>query len=289
MKINEHCLPCLVNQVVKVAELTQASNRDELYKRVFAYMSQMDFSKTNPEIIGETFQMLKAHIGNDDPYFQVRQYYNQLFLKELDHFEKRINNFETAVKYAIMGNIIDFSPMYHTDITDVMKLFDAADQQKLTINHTNDLINDIKTSQTLLYLGDNCGEICLDLLMLKQIKIFNPQLHIYFGVRGCPVVNDSIEEDAYLVGIDQYATIISNGDSSLGTVLNRTSVEFQEVYRKADVVIAKGQANFESLSEEDKNIYFLLMVKCAVISQYTGVALKSLVCMSNQKENKQDF
>lgn len=289
MKINEHCLPCLVNQVVKVAELTQASHKDELYKKIFAYMSHMDFAKTNPEIIGETFQMLKEHIGHDDPYYSVRQYYNQLFLKQIDKFEQRMDCFETTVKYAIMGNIIDFNPIHHTDIEDVMRLFDDVDQQALTINHISHLMSDIKTSQTLLYLGDNCGEICLDLLMLKQIKMMNPQIHIYFGVRGTPVVNDSIEEDAYFVGINQYATIISNGDSSLGTVLNRTSDEFQDIYKKADIVIAKGQANFESLSEEDKNIYFLLMVKCAVISQYIGVAQKSLVCMKNKKVNKNNY
>ena len=117
-------------------------------------------------------------------------------------------------------------------------------------------------------------------MLLKRIKALNPNISLYFATRGEPVVNDSIEEDAYKVGIDEYATIISNGDYSLGTVLSRVSQEFLDVYQKADVVIAKGQANFECLSEEKKNIYFLLMVKCAVISHYIGIPEKSLVCMS---------
>ena len=100
--------------------------------------------------------------------------------------------------------------------------------------------------------------------------------------RGKPVVNDSILEDAYEVGMDQYATIISNGDESLGTILSRVSQEFLDVYHQADLIIAKGQANFESLSEEDKNIYFLLMVKCDVISRYIGVKQKSFVCLSQK-------
>lgn len=138
--------------------------------------------------------------------------------------------------------------------------------------------NDIKKAKTILYLGDNCGEICLDKLLLKRIKQLNPSLKIYFGVRGKPVVNDSIESDAYEVGIDEYASIISNGDNSLGTILSRTSAQFNQIYQNCDFVIAKGQANFESLSEENKKIYFLLMVKCDVIAKYINVPEKSLVC-----------
>ena len=119
----------------------------------------------------------------------------------------------------------------------------------------------IETAKTILYLGDNCGEICLDKILLKKIKAMNPKVQIFFATRGAAVVNDSIEEDAYLVGIDEVATVVSNGDSSLGTVLSRTSKEFLQIYEKADVVIAKGQANYECLSTEKKNNYFLLKTK----------------------------
>ena len=98
----------------------------------------------------------------------------------------------------------------------------------------------------------------------------NPKVQIFFATRGAAVVNDSIEEDAYLVGIDEVATVVSNGDSSLGTVLSRTSKEFLQIYEKADVVIAKGQANYECLSTEKKNIYFLLMTKCQAIAKDIG-------------------
>ncbi|MEY8482389.1 ARMT1-like domain-containing protein [Lachnospiraceae bacterium 48-21] len=104
---------------------------------------------------------------------------------------------------------------------------------------------------------------------------------IFFAVRGEAVVNDSVEEDAYRVGMDAYASIVSNGDSSLGTVLYRTSGEFQEIYRNADVVVAKGQANYECLSEEKKKIYFLLMTKCKVIADDIGVPEMKMVCKLN--------
>ena len=126
------------------------------------------------------------------------------------------------------------------------------------------------------------GEICLDRLLLKQIKKVNPALSIYFAVRGAPVINDSIEADAYQVGIDEYATIISNGDDSLGTVLSRTSKEFNMIYNQSDIIISKGQANYESLSEAEENIYFLLMSKCDVIAKDIGVPSGSLICMKKR-------
>ncbi|WP_300078044.1 ARMT1-like domain-containing protein [uncultured Thomasclavelia sp.] len=278
MKINEKCLPCLINQVIKVANITNCSNRDDLYHQVFEQLSKIDFNKSNPEIIGMIFELVKKHLNNEDPYQEIRQYYNNLFLQSYDDFDKKINSFKTAIKYAIIGNIIDFSPINNQEITKIDDWFDNIDNLSLTIDHVDKLINDIKKAKTILYLGDNCGEICLDKLLLKRIKQLNPSLKIYFGVRGKPVVNDSIESDAYEVGIDEYASIISNGDNSLGTILSRTSAQFNQIYQNCDFVIAKGQANFESLSEENKKIYFLLMVKCGVIAKYINVPEKSLVC-----------
>lgn len=285
MKINYQCLPCLVNQVVRVAEMTNAKDREDLFRKSFEYLSHLDFSKTNPEIFGDSFKILLQHIENEDPYKETRSYYNRVFMNMFDMFEKEVDQspdpFGAAVKYAILGNIIDFGPMHKINMDEVLKLFNDSDNLALTVDHTEKLRNDIISAKSLLYLGDNCGEICLDKLLIKKIKEINPDIHIYFGVRGVPVVNDSIEEDAYNVGMDELATIVSNGDGSAGTVLSRTSQEFNRIYEAADVVIAKGQANYESLSgQEDKNIYFMLMTKCSVIAENIGVPQKSLLCMN---------
>lgn len=281
MKINEQCLPCLVNQAVKTANLTEADNREELYQKVFAQMSQLDFNKTNPEIVGENYRLLKQHIGCDDPYKDTKNFYNKLFLEKSNSYDEKITSIEEAVKYAIVANIIDFNPVHSNVDEDIKNFFSNIEGLELTINDVDLLLQDIQNAKRLLYLGDNCGEICFDKLLIKRIKDLNPKCRIYFGVRGEAVVNDNTEEDAYFVGMDEYATIISNGDYSLGTVLSRTSSQFREVYQSADVVIAKGQANYESLSEEDKNIYFLLMAKCKVIAEAIGVKEKSLVCLKS--------
>lgn len=287
MKMKDECLPCLINQVIKVADITKATNREKLYKDVFAYLSQIDFSETNPEIAGETFALLKKHIGNDDPYKEIRSYYNNLLLNMSPDFEEKIQKandpFLQALKYAVIGNIIDFNPVHNKSLEDILGFIKKVEQMDFTIDHTKQLRENLQQAKILLYLGDNCGEICLDKLFIKKIKEQFKDLSVYFAVRGEAVVNDSIEEDAYAVGMDEVATIISNKDGSLGTVLARTSDEFRNLFAQADVIIAKGQANYECLSEiKNKSITFLLMTKCAVIANDIGVPVQSLICM--QKE-----
>lgn len=186
------------------------------------------------------------------------------------------------MKYAIVGNIIDFNPIHNILLEDIFDCFKKMEEFELAIDDSKTLAEDILNAKTLLYLGDNCGEICMDKIFLKKIKELNPNIELLFGARGKPVVNDSITEDAFAVGIDEYAEVIDNGDGSLGTVLNRTSPEFKEAYRKADVIIAKGQANYECLSEENKNIYFLLMTKCDVIANDIGVEENKMICMKSK-------
>lgn len=275
MKMQEKCLPCVVNQAIKVADMVGMKEKGNLLRRVFSYLSQVDYNAiTSPELIGEIFSIIKEETGNQDPYKETRQKYNKMFLERLPVYEKEIeqskNPFEEAVKYAIIGNVIDFNPIHELTIRDVERHFKRLKGENLEINDASLLQKELETAKTILYLGDNCGEICLDKILLKKIKAMNPKVQIFFATRGAAVVNDSIEEDAYLVGIDEVATVVSNGDSSLGTVLSRTSKEFLQIYEKADVVIAKGQANYECLSTEKKNIYFLLMTKCQTIAKDIG-------------------
>lgn len=293
MIIHDKCLPCVVNQVIKVANITGIDKKEELLREVFTYLSKMDFQVTTPEIIGKIFGMIKKYTNNQDPYKETRNYYNTLFLKLLPEFERKIeqseNSFQLAMQYAIVGNIIDFNPIHNALLEDIFDCFEKMEEFELAIDDSEKLTGDILNAKILLYLGDNCGEICMDKIFLKKIKELNPNVKLLFGVRGKPVVNDSIAEDAFTVGIDEYAEVIDNGDDSLGTVLSRTSPEFKEAYRKADLVIAKGQANYECLSEENKNIYFLLMTKCDVIASDIGVEENKMICMKSLKKQSNNY
>ena len=288
MKIQDKCIPCIVNQAIKVADMVGLEDKNQLLRKVFTYLSQVDFNTSStPELIGEIFALLKKEIGNGDPYKETRVYYNKMFMEQVSDLEQEINVAENpfleAIKYAIIGNVIDFNPIHDLLLSDIEACFLRLKGEQLEINHSNLLMQEISNADTILYLGDNCGEICLDKILIKRIKELKPSCHVFFGTRGEAVVNDSVEEDAYLVGIDEYATVISNGDSSMGTVLYRTSKKFQEIYRNADIVIAKGQANYECLSNKNENIYFLLLTKCSVIANDIGVPEMKMICMKNGK------
>lgn len=286
VRIREKCIPCTIQQAIKVADMVGLKEKDDLLRKVFAYLSKVDFKiSTTPELIGEIFSLLKKEARNDDPYKETRTYYNNLFSRQLPTLEQEIDKtddpFRESVKYAIIGNIIDFNPIHDMQLPDVESYFARLKREKLEIDDSGFLRQEVAKANVLLYLGDNCGEICLDKILVKKMREVNPLCQIFFAVRGTAVVNDSVEEDAHAVGMHDYATIISNGDSSLGTVLHRTSKKFQEIYRKADIVIAKGQANYECLSEEKKNLYFLLMTKCEVIADDIGTEVMKMICMKN--------
>lgn len=191
MKINEQCLPCLINQAIKIANITNADNREELYKKIFAAMSNMDFSKTNPEIVGENYRLIKQHIGCDDPYRETKNYYNRFFLDKMDAYDKKIHSIEEAVKYAIVANIIDFNPVHANVKADMEHFFAEIDNLELTVNDVDYLVKDIRKANSILYLGDSCGEICFDKLLIKRIRQLNPKVQICFGVRGEAVVNEN--------------------------------------------------------------------------------------------------
>ena len=287
MRIHDKCIPCTVNQAIKVADIVGLKEKDDLLRNVFTYLSKVDYKSTStPELIGEIFSLLKTETCNDDPYQETRSRYNKMFLDQIPQLEQEINEsanpFLESIKYAIIGNIIDFNPIHDLSLSDIESCFTKLKREPLELDDSSLLFQEINKANTLLYLGDNCGEICLDKILIKKIKQINPLCHVFFATRGEAVVNDSVEADAYTVGMDAYATIISNGDYSLGTVLLRTSREFQEVYQNADIVIAKGQANYECLSEEKKNIFFLLMTKCEVIADDIGVPEMKMICMKNR-------
>ncbi len=287
MRIQEKCIPCIVNQTIKVADMVDLQEKNDLLKSVFGYLSKVDYtSSSTPELIGEIFALLKRETGNPDPYKETRARYNKMFLDQLPMLEQEITKaddpFLESIKYAIIGNIIDFNPIHDLSLADVKACFDKLKTESLELDDSALLLQELQSAAVLLYLGDNCGEICLDKILVKKMKEINPSCQIFFAARGTSVVNDSIEEDAYAVGIDDYADIISNGDGSLGTVLHRTSETFQDIYRKADIIIAKGQANYECLSEESQNIFFLLMTKCRVIANDIGIPEGKMICMKNR-------
>jgi hypothetical protein len=175
------------------------------------------------------------------------------------------NSFEIALKAAIAGNVIDFGVNGNITKNDVWTAIEEIMNSPIAGN-ISELQKSINESQKILYLADNAGEIIFDRLLLEQL----PGERVIFAFRGNPVLNDATREDAEFAGIDKLVKVIDNGSDAPGTILSDCSEEFVEHFHNADLIISKGQGNFESLSDCSKNIFFLLKVKCPVIASHIG-------------------
>lgn len=290
MNLNLNCILCNIRQVLTVTELLniEAAPREAIMREVLAYLHAADYRRSNPEIIGGTWKIITRHVKNENPYQAIKRYYNQELSKSAAAIKAMIqqspDTFAAALKIAITANLIDFAANHSFDETMLLKRIAAVNEQSLAIDDSKSLYEKLKTADTLLYLGDNCGEIVLDKIFIEHIKKIFPQLTVYFGVRGKPIVNDVTLEDAQMVQMADVAEVISNGDDSLGTVINRTAEPFRRLFYQADVIIAKGQGNFESLSEIDRSqVFFLFMAKCEAVANALQVANLSILCAENRK------
>lgn len=222
-----------------------------------------------PKLSCDLHMLLKQYSDNSDPYKQVKKQSNDLVLNRYPELKDLVfhssNYFDTALRLAIAGNIIDYGIGNYFDLQGTM---DTVLNSEFAIDDSLELKQALSEAKTVLYLGDNCGELVFDKLFIETIM--HPNL--IYAVRGEPVINDVTLEDARYVGMDKVADLISNGYGAPSTLLEYCSPEFQEVFNSADVIISKGQGNLEGLlGKTDKDVYFLLMVKCDVIADALGV------------------
>ncbi len=194
-----------------------------------------------------------------------------------DYIDQSSDPLYKALECAIKGNLIDFGAK-HTFSQELLKQLIFKDIQ-LTIDDSKQLFDELSYSQSLLYLCDNCGEIKLDLIFIDYIHKYYPHLHIYLNVRSQPILNDICMNDLKTLNIPDYIHITHNGFRASGVLYEHSSKEFQQLFNNCDVIISKGQGNFEALSDTCKNhLYFLFMSKCEIVSQLLNIDNMSIVC-----------
>ena len=282
MKTYFECFPCYVQQALRAARLFTDDPKiiKTLIDEVGMLFPHISFDMTSPEIGEFIYGKIREISGVEDPYENLKNQSTDEAL-ELVPFCKNIiaenpDPLFAAIKMAIAGNVIDFA-INHT--VDIPAEIEAILHKELTINNYDLFKKRLDTSETILYIGDNAGESVFDRLLIEQLT----GKKVFFGVRGTPVINDVIEKDAKRAGIDKVAEIVSSGSAVPGTILSKCSDEFKELFRNADIVISKGQGNYEGLSDEKREIFFLLRVKCEVIAGHIGVPVGSLVLMRSGK------
>jgi len=263
------CIPCAIGSLIKLFNkgLVPSEKQDDAMRCLLQFLSKEKFDQSPPALGREMHRLIRQTLNNSDPYKEIKNKSNSLMLGHYPILKEKVENapdpFDLALRLAIAGNVIDFGPNNSFDINVTLK---KAESVKLAVDHSQQLKSDLLSISTLLYLGDNAGEIVMDRLFLETINHPN----VYFAVRGAPVINDITKKDAILVGIDKIAAIISNGDDAPGTILENTSPEFRNIFNSVDLIISKGQGNYESLCGLDHNIYFMLMAKCDHVANHLG-------------------
>lgn len=284
MKTSAECFPCFLRQSLQVARICgcAADVQVRTVKELAAIIAGLDPELSPPANAEQVYRALAEITGCDDPYRQEKQRSNEEALRLLPGLRREIagaaDELAMAIRFAIAGNIIDYGAFASFDID---RALDNCRKEQPVVDHSTALIERIgslRPGADVLYLADNCGEIVYDSLLIEYL--FRRGCNLTVAVKDGPIINDALREDALAAGLDRYARIISNGSRCPGTVLADCSPEFCRVFASADLILVKGQGNFESLSEADREMYFLLTVKCPVAARHlaklAGVAEESL-------------
>lgn len=232
-----------------------------------------------PELSREAHVILHKHSNVPDPFASEKKQSNDLVLKMYPELKAKILNsddpFNTALRLAIAGNIIDFAVNSSFNLNETIE---RVLKVGFAIDDSLKLKEALSKANTVLYLGDNAGEIVFDKLFIEHIM--HPNL--YYAVRGKNVINDATIEDARYVKIDEVADVISNGDDAPSTILKYCSPEFNKLFDRADVIVSKGQGNLEGLlGKTKKPVFYLLMAKCDFIANALMVKKGDFVVKKN--------
>jgi uncharacterized protein with ATP-grasp and redox domains len=269
MNIALDCIPCIVNSFLRLLQsgILPDAEQEPAIRHLLDFLARADYRQSPPALGREMHRMIRELLKNPDPYKEIKEKFNTMMMGLYDDFQKMIRQahdpFDMAMRLAIAGNVIDFGPQRQLDVMDTIQRVVHAD---LAIDDSPQLRRDVEGASTVLYVGDNCGEIVTDKLFIEVMN--HPS--IYFAVRGSPVINDVTVEDAQIIGMDQLATIVTTGDDAPGAVWETASDDFKKLFFTADVVIAKGQGNLEGLIDVKHTIYFLLVTKCDLIAHRVG-------------------
>ncbi|MBP9900537.1 MAG: ARMT1-like domain-containing protein [Verrucomicrobiota bacterium] len=272
------CVPCMLRQAREAIAFSGVETEAgfEVLRRVLRLMSELDWTLPPPVLGQQVHRLIRQLTGNSDPYAAIKERMNQqaAHLYPMWHtiFRQAHSPLDAAVRVAIVGNLLDVGAKTQLDAASVRTAFEGALSAPLR-GSIDEFAEAIRSARSILYLADNAGEIVFDRDLLAQL----PLGKFVVAVRGSPVLNDATLADAEQAGLPDYCEIISNGSDAPGTVLEDCSPAFRERFAAADLIIAKGQGNYESLTDPGKHIFFLLKIKCEVLSQSLGWPLGSLV------------
>jgi len=293
MKAQPRCIPCFLDQAVEAMELcgTDQVTQTRTMKRLLEYVGKADLELSPPEISLHIHRIIREETGNPDPYLPVKRLSTDTVMGLLP----RLNTFmegsddplALAVKIGALGNVIDFGTPIRIDINEKI---DEVLGKELTVFEIDSFREYLGSAKKVLFLGDNAGEIILDRFLLDQLRgekcgpgeqiEENDGPEIVYGVREGPIINDATMDEALEAGIEEFARLITTGSQAPGTLLSLATPDLKQALASADLIISKGQGNYESLSsdplladlvQKGVPVFFLLTVKCGIVGTSAGV------------------
>ena len=275
MRTYLECYPCFLRQALDAARFAGADGerQAEVLRDTLVLLQHLDPSATPPEIGDQIHRRVRESVAEADPYGEVKRAATEEALRLRPWMRALIGDavdpFEQAVRIAIAGNVIDFGPSTTYDVRGALA---EATEQPLAIDDLDALRDRLTKARSVLFIADNAGETVFDRALVEILD-----LDVTYAVKGAPVLNDATLADAKAAGLETCATLVHTGGDTPGTILGRTDPEFQQRYADAEVIIAKGQANYETLSPGDPRVFFLLKAKCPVIAGDLGVETGALI------------
>jgi len=280
------CIPCILSQALRTAR--RVTDDPWLHRKllfaVMEYLPSINFDRTPAELSYDCLRFANKHLGVTDPFKGEKDAYNSKMLAIENDMRKDIlaaaDPLLAALKFALAGNMIDLG-IIETDQVETELAHDSAELE-LAIDDYALLRTELKGARSLLYLLDNAGEVVCDKLVVEQLDVPD----ITCAVRRSPIINDVTREDIEEVGLARLGKIVDIGADALGVPLSVCSGEFREIFDSADVVIAKGQANFETLDTAERPIFQVLRAKCDHIAGYLGVSRGAAVIVRTPRQQQ---
>lgn len=281
MRTYLECVPCFVRQALDAANMVTSDPavHERVLRTTLRAVAEMRFDRSPPWMGQRIHRTLREASGDPDPYHAVKYHSNALALELYPAMKQRVRDsadpFAAAIRIAIAGNVIDFGCRTRISNEEIYQAVDKAAEASLDDAAVDDLRRAVEAAEDILYLADNAGEIVFDRLLIEEL----PAERVTLVVRGGPVINDATRADAKTAGLTSLVNVMDNGSDVPGTIIEDCSPEFQARFDRCDLVIAKGQGNYETLSGTEEKLFFLLMTKCPVIARHIGCPVGQFVVL----------
>jgi len=283
MKTYLDCIPCFAQQALDAARMATEDQEERLHimRRVMRKASSFPDDAPPPAMGAAIHRIIREVTDDPDPYREIKRRANEFALELLPDARDTATGadkpFETALRLAIAGNIMDWGAKPHADISEdaVERTLHEALDAPIRGDQPEELKRSIQGADDVLYLADNAGEIVFDRLLISLL----PCPHVTVAVKGSPTINDATMEDARQVDLVNRAEVVETGSDTPGVLLDQCSELFRELFEGADIVIAKGQGNYEALSDVDRHVVFLLKAKCPVIAGDIGCEVGNMLLL----------